>query len=405
MADELVTRLTEQRASAWEQAKSLLDHAAAEGRDLSGEESEQFNRINDDIDALDSRRKFLIDGEARERAIDESRAALGLPADFGSREVAAHVQNDSDIIRAIAMGERRNHSFEMRDVTKGSTGAPVPTSFYDRLVEHLVVQGPMLDGNVVTILTTNGGENLQIPRTATYTAPAIIGEGTAITESDPTFAAFVTLGAFKYAATFQLSREVVEDSGLGDLNLLDFVARQAAVGMGTAVNAGLTVGTGTTQPNGIVNGAGSAVTGGTGVAGVPTYENLVDLVYSVNSSYRRRGASFQMNASTVAAVRKIKDGNGSYIWQPSFQDNAPDQLLGYAVLENPDVVATGTGAKSVIFGDMASAYYVRQVRGIDFARDDSVGFVNDLITFRVTWRGDGAVVDANAVKYFKGGAS
>jgi len=70
MADELVTRLTEQRASAWEQAKSLLDHAAAEGRDLSGEESEQFNRINDDIDALDSRRKFLIDGEARERAID-----------------------------------------------------------------------------------------------------------------------------------------------------------------------------------------------------------------------------------------------------------------------------------------------------------------------------------------------
>ena len=94
MADELVTRLTEQRASAWEQAKNLLDHAAAEGRDLSGEESEQFNRINDDIDALDSRRKFLIDGEARERAIDESRAALGLPADFGTREAAPHVASD-----------------------------------------------------------------------------------------------------------------------------------------------------------------------------------------------------------------------------------------------------------------------------------------------------------------------
>jgi HK97 family phage major capsid protein len=112
-----------------------------------------------------------------------------------------------------------------------------------------------------------------------------------------------------------------------------------------------------------------------------------------------------MNASTVAAVRKIKDGNGSYIWQPSFQDGQPDQLLGFSVLENPDVVAAGTNAKSVIFGDMASAYYVRQVRGIDFARDDSVGFVNDLITFRVTWRGDGAVVDANAVKFFKGGTA
>jgi HK97 family phage major capsid protein len=182
----------------------------------------------------------------------------------------------------------------------------------------------MLDGNVVTILTTNGGESLQIPRTATYTGPAIIGEGTAITESDPTFAAFVTLGAFKYAATFQLSREVVEDSGI---NLLDFVARQAATGMGTAVNAGLTVGTGTVQPNGIVNGAGTGVTGGTGVAGVPTYENLVDRVYSVNSSYRRRGASFQMAASTVAAVRKIKDSNSRPIFVPGYEQGNPGKII------------------------------------------------------------------------------
>lgn len=402
MSEELISRLTEQRARAWEQAKSLLDDAAAEGRDLSAEESEQFNRMNADIDALDARRSFLIEGEKRERAIDESRSALGLPADFATREVIPGAKNDSDIIREIALGERRNHSFEMRDVTKGSTGAPVPTSFYDQLVEQLVIQGPMLDGNVVTMLTTDSGESLQIPRTSTYTAPVVTAEGTAIAESDPTFAAFVTLGAFKYAATFQLSREVVEDSGI---DLLSFVARQAAVGMGTAVNYGLTLGTGTVQPTGIVTGAGSAVTGGTGVAGVPTYENLVDLVYSVGSPYRRRGAAFQMNATTTAAVRKIKDGNGTYIWQPSFQDGQPDQLLGHPVLENPDIASAATGAKSVLFGSFADAYYVRQVRGIDVARDDSVGFISDLITFRVTWRGDGNVVNADAVKYFKGGAS
>ena len=402
MTDELVTRLSEQRARAWEEAKSLLDHAASENRDLSAEEAEQFTRMNDDIDALDARRKNILDVEARERSINESRAALGVPADFGTRAVAPAEKSDSDIIREIARGERRSFSFDTRDITKSSTGAPVPTSFYDTLVEHLVVQGPMLDGNVVTILTTNSGESLQIPRSATYTSPAIIGEGTAITESDPTFASFVTLGAFKYAATFQLSREVVEDSGI---DLLDFVARQAAVGMGTAVNAGLTVGTGTVQPSGLMVGAGTGVTGGTGVAGVPTYENLVDLVYSVNSSYRRRGASFQMRASTVAAVRKIKDTSGSYIWQPSFQTGQPDTLLGYVVNENPDVVATGTSANSVVFGDMASGYYVRQVRGIDFAQDSSFAFASDLITFRVTWRGDGAVVDQNAVKVFRGGAS
>ena len=402
MTDELVTRLSEQRARTWEEAKSLLDHAASENRDLSGEEAEQFTRMNDDIDALDARRKNILDIEARERAIDESRAALGVPADFGTRAVAPAEKSDSDIIREIALGERRSFSFDKRDVTKSSTGAPVPTSFYDQLVEHLVIQGPMLDGNVVTILTTNSGENLQIPRTAGYTAPAVTAEGSAISESDPTFAAFVTLGSYKFAATFQVSREMVEDSGI---NLLDFVARQAATGMGTAVNSALTIGTGTTGPNGLINGAGTGVTGGTGVSGVPTYENLVDLVYSVNSSYRRRGASFQMAASTVAAVRKIKDGNGSYIWQPSFQAGQPDTLLGYVVNENPDVVATGTGAKSVAFGDMASGYFVRQVRGIDFAQDSSYAFAQDLITFRVTWRGDGAVVDQNAVKVFRGGAS
>ena len=401
MTDELVNRLSEQRARTWEEAKSLLDHAASENRDLSGEEAEQFTRMNDDIDALDARRKNILDVEARERSINESRAALGVPADFGTRAVAPAEKSDSDIIREIALGERRSFSFDTRDITKSSTGAPVPTSFYDTLVEHLVVQGPMLDASVITMLTTNSGESLQIPRTATYTSPAIIGEGTAITESDPTFSAFVTLGAFKYAATFQLSREVVEDSGI---NLLDFVARQAAVGMGTAVNAGLTVGTGTTQPTGIVTAASSAVLGGTGVAGVPTADDLITLAYTCPSPYRRRGASFQMRSSTLAAVRKLKDTYGQYIWAPGIASSAPDTLLGYTVHENPDVVATGTGAKSVIFGDMSS-YYVRQVRGIDFARDDSVGFVNDLITFRVTWRGDGNIPDANGVWYFKGGAS
>jgi len=358
--------------------------------------------MNDDIDAFDARRKNIIDVEARERAIDESRAALGVPADFGMRAVAPGEKTDSDILRELATGERRSFTFEQRDVTKASTGAPVPTSFYDQLVEQLVVQGPMLDGNVITMITTNSGENLQIPRTALYTAPVITAEGSAIAESDPTFASFVTLGSYKFAATFQVSREMVEDSGI---NLLDYVARQAGVGMGTAVNAALTIGTGVTGPNGLITGAGTGVTGGTGLAGVPTYENLVDLVYSVNSSYRRRGASFQMAASTVAAVRKIKDDNGSYIWQPSFQAGEPDTLLGHVVHENPDVVATGTNARSVAFGDMKSGYFCRQIRGIDFARDDSYAFAQDLITFRVTWRGDGAVVDQNAVKVFRGGTA
>jgi HK97 family phage major capsid protein len=400
MSEELVKRLVEKRAVAWEQAKNLLDVATLENRDLTAEESAQFDRINADIDALDSRAKTVLDVEARERAITESRSALGLPQDFTPAEIR-QAESDAQIIRSIALGERRSASFEHRDVTTGSTGAPVPTNFYDRLVEQLVIQGPMLDGNVVTILTTDSGNNLQVPRQSGFTAPAITSEGSSISESDPTFSAFITLGAFKYAATLQLSREVVEDSGI---NLLDFIARQAATGMGTAVNAGLTTGTGTTQPKGIVAASTLGVTGGTGVSGVPTADNLIDLVYSVGSPYRRRGASWQMRAATLGAIRKLKDTTNQYIWQPSLQVGQPDTLLGFPVYENPDVVATGTAAKSVIFGD-ASSYFVRQVRGIEVARDDSIGFVSDLITFRITWRGDGNLPDTAAVKHFIGAAT
>ena len=397
MSEELVKRLVEKRAVAWEQAKDLLDVATLENRDLTAEESAQFDRINADIDALDSRAKTVLDVEARERAITESRSALGLPQDFTPAEIR-QAETDAQIIRSIALGERRSASFEHRDVLSSSTGAPVPTNFYDRLVEQLVIQGPMLDGNVVTILTTDSGNNLQVPRQSGFTASAITSEGSSISESDPTFSAFITLGAFKYAATLQLSREVVEDSGI---NLLDFIARQAATGMGTAVNAGLTTGTGTTQPKGIVAASTLGVTGGTGVAGVPTADNLIDLVYSVGSPYRRRGASWQMRAATLGAIRKLKDTTNQYIWQPSLQVGQPDNLLGFPIYENPDVAATGTAAKSVIFGD-ASSYFVRQVRGIEVARDDSIGFVSDLITFRITWRGDGNLPDTAAVKHYIG---
>jgi HK97 family phage major capsid protein len=397
MSEELVKRLVEKRAVAWEQAKDLLDVATLENRDLTAEESAQFDRINADIDALDSRAKTVLDVEASEREITESRSALGLPQDFTPAEIR-QAETDAQIIRSIALGERRSASFEHRDVLSSSTGAPVPTNFYDRLVEQLVIQGPMLDGNVVTILTTDSGNNLQVPRQSGFTASAITSEGSSISESDPTFSAFITLGAFKYAATLQLSREVVEDSGI---NLLDFIARQAATGMGTAVNAGLTTGTGTTQPKGIVAASTLGVTGGTGVAGVPTADNLIDLVYSVGSPYRRRGASWQMRAATLGAIRKLKDTTNQYIWQPSLQVGQPDNLLGFPIYENPDVAATGTAAKSVIFGD-ASSYFVRQVRGIEVARDDSIGFVSDLITFRITWRGDGNLPDTAAVKHYIG---
>ena len=285
-------------------------------------------------------------------------------------------------------------------MTKGSTGAPVPTSFYDQVIMLARTVGPMLETS--TILNTAGGENLQMPSVSAYSSASITAEGSAISESDPTMNSFVTLGAFKYGFLVQVSRELVEDSGV---DLLGFVAENVGQGIGYAVNTGLTTGTGTTQPLGIASAAAAGITGSTGVSGAFSADNLIDLVYSVDTIARRRpGAGFMMNAGSIGAVRKLKDTAGNYIFQPALSADARDLVLGYPVFENPAVVSAGTGAKSVLFGDLKS-YFVRQVGGIRLDRSDDYAFNTDLITFRATMRLDGNLPQTSHIKRFTGAAS
>jgi len=389
-----IDRQIELRNRAWEEAKALLDAAAAEKRDLSAEEEQKYARINDDLNKRSEIIKQLQADEARELNIAE--------ATRGKRTVeeAREVQNDADLVRALCRGEVRSATFEKRDVLTSSTGAPVPTSFYDQIVEHMVVAGPMLQTS--TMINTAGGEALQIPRTSAYSTASLTAQGSAFSESDPTFQSFITLNAYKYGHLIQVSREMIDDSGV---DLLGFLARQSGIAIGVAVNTALTTGTDSTMPNGIAVAAGSGVTGGTGVVGAFTADNLIDLSYSVNSAYRRMpGTGWMMATSALAATRKLKDTYGQYLFQPSLQAGQPDQLLGYAIYENPDVAAVGTSAKSVLFGNLRE-YYVRMAGGIAFERSDDYAFANDLITFRARVRIDGDLPQTAAVKYFIGGAS
>jgi HK97 family phage major capsid protein len=290
--------------------------------------------------------------------------------------------------------------FEKRDVTKSSTGAPVPTSFYDQIIMLARHVGPMLETS--TILNTAGGENLQIPSLSAYSVGTVSSEAAAIGESDPTFNAFKTLGAHKYSFLTQMSREMIEDAGV---DILGFLAEQTGNALGYAVNGALTTGTGTTQPTGIVTVAGSGITGSTAVSGAFTADNLIDLVYSVDTAGRRMpGTGWQMNAKSIAAVRKLKDGAGQYLFSPSLTADARDLLLGYPVYENPGMVDPATSAKSVIFGNLKS-YFVRQVGGIRLDRSDDFAFQNDLVTVRATIRLDGNLIQTSHVKYFAGAAS
>lgn len=386
---EYIDRQVEQRQRAWEAAKALLDTAAAEKRDLTSEEEASYKKMNDELNERAARIEALKADAEREAKIEAAtRDIVGQV-----RPTSKAVSTDADVLRSMARGETRSFTFETRDVTKTSTGAPVPTSFYDQVIAQARLVGPMLDTS--TVLRTAGGENLQIPSQASWSTANITAEGSAISESDFGFNQFVTLGAFKYSFLVQLSRELIEDSGV---DILSFLATQTGNAIGYAVNNALTVGTGTTQPRGVVAAAGSGVLG-TVAGGLFTADNLIDLAYSLDGAARRLpGVGWMMNTASLGAVRKLKDTAGYYIFSPALADGN-DQVLNFPVYENPAMASQASAAKSVIFGHLPS-YYVRMAGGLRLDRSDDYAFNADLVTFRAAMRVDGALPQSSHIKYF-----
>ena len=392
---QYIDQQVEARQRAWEAAKALLDKAAAEKRDLTSEEEQSYQRMNAELNERAARIEALKADAEREAKIEAATRDIAAQV----RPAAQAVSNDSDVIRSMARGETRSFTFETRDVVKTSSGAPVPTSFFDRVIEQARLVGPMLDTS--TVLRTAGGENLQIPSQAGWSTAAIVGEGTAIAESDPTFNSFITLSAYKYSFLVQLSRELIEDSGV---DILAFLATQTGNELGFRVNAGLTTGTGTNQPAGIVTQSTLGVTGGTGVSGAFTADNLINLAYSLNGAARRLpGVGWMMNTASLGKVRTLKDTAGYYVFSPALADGN-DRVLNFPVYENPAMADTATSAKSVLFGHLPS-YYVRMAGGLRLDRSDDYAFNADLVTFRATMRVDGNLPQTSHIKHFIGNAA
>lgn len=384
----------EARQNAWEHAKELLDRAAAENRDLSAEENEQYARMTADIDeraAVISRIQADVEREAR-----AAEAMRGLEGQIKTAE-AVVVEDESAQIRKLARGEIRSLELERRDVVTTSTGSPVPTSFYDEIIMRARMVGPMLDPNIVTVLNTGSGERIQIPNLNAYSTSTATAQAAVFAESDPTFNNFVNLDAYKFGTLFQVSRELIEDAGV---NLQSFFAEQVGNSVGFVVNTQLTTGTGTVQPKGIVDAAGSGVKG-TATNFTFTTDEVIDLLYSLDGAARALGASFMARGATIAKLRQLKDGSGQYVFQPAMQLGTPDLLLGVPLIENPHVPAIATAAKSLICGYMKS-YFVRQVGGIRLDRSDEFAFSEDLVTFRASIRVDGNLPQTSHIKYFEG---
>jgi HK97 family phage major capsid protein len=389
-----IDRQVELRNRAWEEAKSLLDHAATESRDLSGEEQAQYDRIVGDIDRYDeSIKRFREDAEREQRAA-ESR--IEIPS---ATMTQVRAETDNDILRSLLTGERRGHVFEQRGtagpMSTSQDAEMVPEGFYAVIQEILRYTGPAFQPGLYTILNTASGNDIKVPRQTAFSVATATAEGAQFAVSNPTGESF-TLKAQKVGVLLKTSREIIEDSGV---DLVSYIARQAGEAVGFKVNELLATGAGTTEPNGIFTAAGSGVTG---TATAFTADNLIDLLHSVDSAVAARPATaLQMNRASLGALRKLKDGDGRYLFE--YGAAGEPRVLGERVVENPFAPAIGSAAKSVIYGDMSS-YHVRQVGGIEVARSDDFAFDTDEVVWRVSVRIWGDLGQSANVKFFRGAA-
>ena len=367
---------------------------------MTAEETQTYERQNADIDALDARiQSGLADMEREARAVEalENFRSMNTLTETTDEEVAAG-PSDEELFRSLLRGEIRSFESkgEHRDLTKGSAtagGNLVTSTLYDRVIEKFTEEGVALRAGA-TLLETASGEDMLIPTVTGYSTGALVAEGGTIGESDPAFGQS-TLSIYKYAAIVEASSELIEDQGVGNFDVLNFIGDQGGAAVGRALSAAWTSGSGSSQPQGFDNcTAGKTAASATAI----TANEIIDLQHSVTAPYRQ-GASFVMHDSTLKAVRKLVDSNGAYVWQPGLRVSNPDELLGAPVYTDPNMEEIATAKKTIVYGNFERGYFARIAGGVRVESSNAPAFTTDLISTRFIVRGGGVIVDTNALRH------
>ena len=382
---DITKTLHEQYRNDWEEAKSLLAGAADAKRELSAEEEARWTSLNDSMTA----RKAKMDQVA---AAEERSEKIGALAERALKvENAVKADNDGDVLRAIATGEKRRAQFEIRALA--SAAATVPVTFADFVVVALTEGNPIYDGAIK--LRTTTGEQITLPRVTANQTAAFVTEGSTITPADPTISS-ITLYANKIASLTLLSNELVRDAGF---DILGTVGRQAGAQIAFVAGSAMTLGTGTVQPQGFVSaatGLSTATKSGTVTATFFDALDLATVLYALNPSYRNTNTVWHASTTAVSKLRKLQDLNGQFVFQPALAAGQPDTLMGYRLKENVHMAAVASASKSVAIVHEPS-YYVRELP-IEVASSQDYLFNTNQTALRTLYGVDGNIPDILAVK-------
>ena len=387
-----INEMIQKRAKVWETAKNFVDTHENENGVLSAEDNAAYERMEQEIEDLTAAIDRQQRAEAREAQLSQpvNTPLTGRPAGRADEKTGRASDAYKEDFGAHLRGKRLVHNV-LSEGVQADGGYLVPVEFERQIVAGLdeanVVRG------LAKVITTSAER--KIPVAAAHSEAKWTAENGAYTESSPTFDQ-KTIDAFKLTDLVKVSIELLQDSMF---DLESYIAAEFARAFGIAEEQAFCVGTGTGQPTGIFTEKGGQVGVTAASAAAVTADELISLVYSLKSPYRRN-AKFLMNDATIGAIRKLKDGNGVYLWQPSLQAGEPDKLLGYELYTSPYVPQMAAGAFSAAFGDFRN-YWIADRSGRTVQRLNELYSTNGQVGFVATERVDGKVILPEGIRLLK----
>lgn len=379
LTDTQILELRTNRAKKVREANELLKTAQTEKRDLSSAEAEKFDKLHSEAE----QDLKTIEREERQASANRTIVEPASTQAGGSTEIRNDTNGPSVEVRNAAIeawcragindlpAEQRQvmqslFSVETRALSAGTTTAggytvAPDTSMYASIVEGLKDYG--FDESIAEVLNTGNGADLPIPtNNDTANSGALIGENTDVsTATDPAFGQIVVKGYLFTSRELPVSIVLLQDSAI---DVDSYIGKLLGQRLGRTTATYLTTGTGVTQPQGVVTASAAGVTAAS--ASAITYNELLDLIHSVDPAHRRN-ARFMFKDSTLKVLKKLVDSQGRPLFLPGYAVREPDTINGYAYSINQEMATIAANAKSVLFGDFKK-FLIRKVKGFTVQR-------------------------------------
>ena len=397
-----ILELREKRSKAWEAAKAFLDSHRTEKGILSAEDDAVYTKMEQEIEDLGkeiSRMERLeaLDVELN-KPVNTPITGKPMPAAGDEKKGRASDEYKRNFWNAMRMtGDPHIIRNALQEGTDSEGGYLVPDEFERTLVKALEEEN--IFRKLAKIIQTSSGDR-RIPVVTTHGSAAWLDEEEQLTESDEVFGQ-TSLSAHKLGTFIKVSDELLNDSVF---DLESYISTEFARRIGSKEEEAFFTGDGSGKPTGIFAASGGADVGVTSAAAAAlTADELIDLFYSLRSPYRKK-AVWVMNDSTVKAIRKLKDGNGQYLWQPALTAGTPDTILNRPVYTSSYVPAIAAGAKTIAFGDFGY-YWIADRQGRSFKRLNELFATTGQVGFMATQRVDGKLILSEAIKVLQQKAS